>query len=168
MEKQDRLDWNDYFMSLAILTSLRSFDPNTKVGSVIINKNKKIVGLGYNGMPKIKDKDNDNIFPWSKEDKNPLNNKYLYIIHAELNSIINSNSYNLKNCSLYTTLFPCNECAKSIIQVGIKKIYYLNDKYKDTDSNIAARRMFDAADVEYTEFISTCKLITIKLKPRNS
>ena len=141
------ISWEQYFMGVALLSAKRSKDPATQVGACIVNEDKKIIGIGYNGFPNgISDSD----FPWGKTDENPLNNKYPYVVHAEPNAILNSTT-SLKGATLYVTLFPCNECTKLIIQSGIKHIVYLNNKYKDTDSIIASRRMLDAAGIDYKQ-----------------
>ena len=139
------ISWEQYFMGVALLSSKRSKDPATQVGACIVNEDKKIIGIGYNGFPTgISDDD----FPWGKTDPNPLNNKYPYVVHAEPNAILNSTS-NLKGATLYVTLFPCNECTKLIIQSGIKHVVYGCDKYHNEDSYEASRRMFDSAGVTY-------------------
>lgn len=143
-EKVSILDWNEYFMSLAHLSAKRSKDPNTQVGACVVNKDKKVVGLGYNGMPYGC---NDNEYPWDREGSYS-ETKYPYVVHAELNAILNSES-SLKNCSIYVSLFPCNECSKAIIQSGIRKVYYESDKYAETDSVVASKRMLESAGVEY-------------------
>ena len=143
-EKVSILDWNEYFMSLAHLSAKRSKDPNTQVGACVVNKDKKVVGLGYNGMPYGC---NDNEYPWGREGSYS-ETKYPYVVHAELNAILNSES-SLKNCSIYVSLFPCNECSKAIIQSGIRKVYYESDKYAETDSVVASKRMLESAGVEY-------------------
>jgi dCMP deaminase len=141
------ISWEQYFMGVALLSAKRSKDPSTQVGACIVNEDKKIIGIGYNGFP---NGISDNDFPWGKNDENPLNNKYPYVVHAEPNAILNSTS-SLKGSTLYVTLFPCNECTKLIIQSGIKHIVYLNNKYKDTDSIIASRKMLDAAGIDYKQ-----------------
>lgn len=143
-EKVSILDWNEYFMSLAHLSAKRSKDPNTQVGACVVNKDKKVVGLGYNGMPYGC---NDNEYPWDREGSYS-ETKYPYVVHAELNAILNSES-SLKNCSIYVSLFPCNECSKAIIQSGIRKVYYESDKYAETDSVVASKRMLESAGVEH-------------------
>lgn len=143
-EKVSILDWNEYFMSLAHLSAKRSKDPNTQVGACVVNKDKKVVGLGYNGMPYGC---NDNEYPWGREGSYS-ETKYPYVVHAELNAILNSES-SLKNCSIYVSLFPCNECSKAIIQSGIRKVYYESDKYAETDSVVASKRMLESAGVEH-------------------
>lgn len=139
------ISWDEYFMGVAALSAKRSKDPNTQVGACVVNEDKRIIGIGYNGFPMGC---RDDVFPWEKEDKNYLNTKYPYVVHAEPNAILNCTS-SLKNSTLYVTLFPCNECAKLIIQSGIKHVVYASDKYHDTEGYIASRRMFDAAHVTY-------------------
>lgn len=129
------LNWDEYFMAIALLSAnTRSKDPNTKVGACIVNPKKRIVGTGYNGMPKGK----DHAFSWEREGEET---KYKYVVHAELNAILNS-TQDLEGCILYATLFPCSECAKAIVQAGIWKVYYLSDKYNDTEDNKASKKIF--------------------------
>lgn len=142
--RQDYISWDEYFMGVALLSAKRSKDPNTQVGACIVNKNKKIVGIGYNGLPFGCD---DAVFPWDRSG-DFLNTKYPYVVHAEPNAILNSNSQT-QDCTLYVSLFPCNECAKLIIQSGIKEIVYMDDKYNGTESDIASKKMLDAANVTY-------------------
>ena len=142
-KRQGYLSWDEYFMGVALLSAQRSKDPNTQVGACIVNPRNKIVGVGYNGFPTGC---SDDEFPWEREGK-PLETKYPYICHAELNAVINKISADLYDCRLYVALFPCNECAKVIIQAGIKEVVYLSDKYQDTESVRAAKRMFAAAGV---------------------
>lgn len=139
-----QVTWDEYFMGVAILSSYRSKDPSTKVGACIVNNDKKIVGVGYNGFPTGCDED---LLPWAREGEY-LETKYPYVCHAELNAILNS-SGSVKGCRIYVALFPCNECAKAIIQSGISEVVYLQDKYKDTDSVIASKRLFDISGVVY-------------------
>jgi len=150
------ISWDDYFMGVALLSAKRSKDPRTKVGACIVNTDKRIVGVGYNGMPYGCD---DNEFPWGS-DGDDLDTKYLYVVHAELNAILNATE-NLKSCSIYVALFPCNECCKAIIQSGIKKIIYLSDKYYDTDSVIGGKKMLDAAGVIYEQLQTDVDDLTI-------
>ena len=145
-KRKDYISWDEYFMGIAILSGKRSKDPNTQVGACIVDENKKIVGIGYNGFPQGC---SDDEFPWTREGSF-TETKYPYVCHGELNAILNSTK-NLKNCTMYVALFPCNECAKAIIQSGIKKLIYLSDKYKDEPFTIAAKKMFDAAGVEYIQ-----------------
>lgn len=145
--KNKILTWDEYFMSLSHLSGKRSKDPSTQVGACIVNENKRIVGLGYNGMPYGC---NDDEYPWEREG-DFMNTKYAYVVHAELNAILSSTAP-LKNCSIYVSLFPCSECAKAIIQSGITEVVYESDKYADTDfdklSVKASKKMFESAGVK--------------------
>ena len=144
----NHISWDEYFMGVALLSAKRSKDPNTKVGACIVNTDKRIVGIGYNGLPIGC---SDNLFPWENGKDLPLlETKYPYVVHAEPNAILNSTS-SLKGATLYVSLFPCNECAKLIIQSGIKHIVFMDNKYEDTDTCKASRRMFDSAGVTYTK-----------------
>ena len=138
------ISWDQYFMGVSKLSALRSKDPSTKVGACIVSADNRIVGVGYNGMPYGTD---DEFAPWGRVG-GFLDTKYAYVVHAELNAILNSTK-ELKGCRLYVSLFPCHECAKAIIQSGIKEIIYEDDKYNGTDSDIASKRMLDAAGVKY-------------------
>ena len=140
------ISWEDYFMGLAHLSALRSKDPNTQVGACIIDNEKKVVSIGYNGMPRGCD---DNEFPWEREG-GFLDTKYAFVVHAELNAILNS-PRSVKDCTIYVSLFPCNECAKAIIQSGIRKIVYESDKYEGTEGNIASKKMLEEAGVELVQ-----------------
>lgn len=137
------ISWDQYFMGIAHLSSFRSKDPSTQVGACIVNANKRIVGIGYNGLPKGCE---DDVFPWEREGEF-LKTKYPYVVHAELNAILNS-TVRLDGCSIYVSLFPCNECAKAIIQSGISEIVYEDDKYHDTKETTASRKMLEAAGVQ--------------------
>lgn len=145
MKKNMHISWDEYFMGVALLSAKRSKDPSTQVGACVVNEDKRIIGIGYNGLPTGCD---DAVFPWGKEAEDPLNTKYPYVVHAEPNAILNCTS-SLKGATLYVTLFPCNECAKLIIQSGIKKIVYMSDKYRTQKSDIASRKMLDASGVKY-------------------
>jgi dCMP deaminase len=142
-KRTDYLSWDEYFMGVALLSAQRSKDPNTQVGACIVNPKNKIVGVGYNGFPTGC---SDDDLPWDREG-DFLDTKYPYICHAELNAVINKISADLYDCRLYVALFPCNECAKVIIQAGIKEVIYLSNKYADTDQVIASNKMFQAAGV---------------------
>lgn len=159
-KRDDYLSWNEFFMSIAILASARSKDPNTQVGACIVDENNRILSIGYNGAPNGY---NDDIFNWGR-DGSFTESKYAYVCHAEMNAILNyrGSRSDLKNSTLYVDLFPCNECAKLIVQSGIKHIYYLDDKYKDTDSNIVSRNIFDTCGVTY-EKLELDKEININL-----
>lgn len=146
-------------MGIALLSSMRSKDPSTQVGACIVNSEKRILSMGYNGMPRCC---SDDEFPWDKNE-NPLDSKYLYVCHAELNAILNCASGNVRGCTVYTTLFPCNECAKAIIQSGIAEVVYMSDKYADSDSVLASKRMFTTAGVKFREYNTSGKRLELKL-----
>ena len=150
MKALDYINWDDYFMGVAILSSKRSKDDSTKVGCCIVSKEKRIIGCGYNGMP---NGCNDDEMNWERTGDG-INNKYFYVVHAEANAIINSDRSQLKNASLYTTLFPCNECAKLIVQCGIKEVIYLSDKYCDLNSTIASKFILNKADINFRAYSS--------------
>lgn len=157
MKRQDYITWDQYFMGIAMLSAQRSKDNHTQVGACIVDEDNKILSVGYNGMPIGC---NDDEMPWDREGE-PLDTKYAYVCHAELNAILNYNGGALKGAHLYVTLFPCNECAKAIIQAGIKTIVYDCDKYADTPSVIASKRMLDAAGVRYYRYTRTGRRIDI-------
>jgi len=159
VKRQDYITWDEYFMGLAILSAERSKDPNTQVGACIVNGDNKIISVGYNGAPNGYDDDKD--MTWEREG-NFLETKYTYACHSELNAILNS-SVSVKDCKIYVTLFPCNECAKAIIQSGIKEVIYLSDKYDGTDMNIAAKKMLGTCGVKYTKYESKGKELKITL-----
>jgi dCMP deaminase len=149
MHRTDNLKWDEYFMGIAVLSALRSKDPSTQVGACIVDQNHKVVSIGYNGMPRGID---DEKISWDKGDG--LDSKYLYVCHAEFNAILNTRDGSaLNGCILYVTLFPCNECAKAIIQVGIKEIVFLDDKYHDHLESQASRRILDMAGVSYRKYV---------------
>ena len=142
MKSTNYISWDEYFMGVAVLSSYRSKDPSTKVGACIVNQNKRIIGIGYNGLPYGC---NDDEYPWEREG-DFLDTKYPYVVHAEPNAILNSTS-SLQGATLYVSLFPCNECMKLIIQSGIKEIVYLSDKYDGTPENIASKKMAKSANI---------------------
>ena len=147
-KRLDYLSWDQYFMGIALLSAQRSKDPNTQVGACIVDRRRRIVGIGYAGFPSGC---SDDDLPWAREGV-PLETKYPYVCHAELNAILNRNSADLVGCTVYTTLFPCNECAKAIVQAGLKEVVFLSDKYRDTDSDQAATTMFRMAGVQTRRF----------------
>ena len=159
-KRSDYITWDDYFMGISLLSAMRSKDPSTQVGACIVNKENKIVGIGYNGFPKGC---SDDELPWNREGNNELEKKYLFVVHAEQNAILNSTT-NLKNCRMYVALFPCNECCKLIIQSGIKEIIYLDDKYAETDSVKASKIMLNMAKVNYRKHIPKDKEMNISLE----
>ena len=139
--RKEYLNWDQYFMGVAKLSAMRSKDPSTQVGACIVSNDNRILSIGYNGTPNGFE---DEVFPWDREGE-PLDTKYLYVCHAEMNAIINyrGSRKELENAKVYVDLFPCNECAKIIIQSGIKEVIYLSDKYASQDSFIASKRLFD-------------------------
>ncbi len=147
-------------MGIALLSAQRSKDNNTQVGACIVNRENKILSLGYNGMP-IGCSDDE--MPWERESENPVDTKYMYVCHAELNAILNRSSGSLEGAKLYVTLFPCNECAKAIIQSGIREIVYMSDKYSDSASAIAAKKMFDMVGIKHRRYEATGRKLTIEL-----
>lgn len=159
MKRENYLSWDEYFMGVALLSAQRSKDPGTQVGACIVGQDNKILSMGYNGMP-IGCPDDE--MPWDR-DGDPLDTKYLFVCHAELNAILNHGRAGLEGAKVYTTLFPCNECAKAIIQSGIREVIYLQDKYADTDSVIASKRMFDMTGVTYRPFSFSGKSVTLEL-----
>jgi dCMP deaminase len=150
MKKENYLSWDSYFMSVALLSSFRSKDNKTQTGACIVDINKKIVGVGYNGLPKGLD-DNDERF-WNDDDTDLINSKHTYVVHAEQNAIHNKITQNIDNSTLYVTLFPCKECAKSIIQVGIKTVVFLDYKEHHEKQNEAVKLMFDNCKIKYNKF----------------
>jgi len=159
MKRENYITWDEYFMGLALLSAERSKDPNSQVGACIVNSENKIVSVGYNGAPIGYDDDKD--MTWEREGAF-LDTKYAYVCHSELNAILNSN-IPVKGCKLYVTLFPCNECAKVIIQSGIKEFVYLSDKYDGTEGNIAAKKMFDRCGIKYTKYEKKGKELKLTL-----
>lgn len=143
LKREDYLSWDEYFMGIAFLSGMRSKDPSTQVGACIIDEDKKIIGIGYNGFPMGS---SDDTMPWGREGEF-LETKYPYVVHAELNAILNSIK-SLKNSTIYVTHFPCNECAKAIVQSGIKKVVYFSDKHKDLETTKASKKILENANVE--------------------
>ena len=143
MKRTNYISWDEYFMGVALLAAQRSKDPNSQVGACIVSQDNIILSTGYNGFP---NGCSDDVFPWDREGEDT---KYPYVVHAELNAILNSGGRSLKGAKLYVALFPCNECAKAIIQSGIRDVIYLSDKYADTDSVRASKRMLTSAGVSF-------------------
>lgn len=148
MKRQDYITWEEYFMGIALLSAKRSKDPNTQVGACVINEKNIILSTGYNGMPKGC---SDDELPWDREGDFE-NTKYAYVCHAELNAILNSDGRSLADSTIYVTCFPCNECAKAIIQAGIKKVVYLEDKYPNADATKVSKKLFKMADINLEKF----------------
>lgn len=158
-KRTDYLSWDDYFMGISLLSAQRSKDPNTQVGACIV-KDKKIIGIGYNGFP-IGCSDDE--LPWARKADNPNDTKYPYVVHAEVNAVLNS-TRDLQSSTIYIALFPCNECAKVLIQSGVKEIVYLSDKYAETDSVIASKKMLDMAGVVYRQLKTGLKILEINFE----
>lgn len=148
MKREDYISWEQYFMAIAMVAAERSKDPSSQVGACIVDSEDKIVSTGYNGAPR--GYDDDKCMTWEREG-NFLDTKYAYVCHSELNAILNS-PHPVKDCRIYVTLFPCNECAKVIIQSGIKEVIYLSDKYEGTEGNIASKKMLDECGIKYRKY----------------
>ena len=148
MKREGYISWDEYFMGIAILSGERSKDPNTQVGACIVGSDNRILSVGYNGFP---NGCSDELFPWAREGSE-LETKYHFVAHSELNAILNYRGGSLEGSKLYVSLFPCNECAKAIIQAGIRTVIYDSDKYDGTPGNVASKKMFDAAGVEYIQY----------------
>lgn len=157
MKRENVLTWDDYFMGLAHLSAMRSKDPNTQVGAVIVSSEYRVVSIGYNGFP---NGCSDDVFPWNRKGEF-ADTKYPYVVHAELNAILNSKK-DLKGCSIYVSLFPCNECAKAIIQSGIARVVYESDKYSNTPGTIVSKKMLRSAGVELVQLPYSMKLTVEK------
>jgi dCMP deaminase len=157
-KRTDYISWHDYFMAMAFLTAQRSKDPNTQVGACIVDSEKRIVGLGYNGFPRGC---SDDHLPWARCNTNKLHNKYLYVCHAEVNAILNKGSADVKGASIYVALFPCENCAKMIIQAGIQEVVYMSDSYHNTDGCRASRIMLQCAKVKLRHYIPTMQTMVL-------
>ena len=159
MKRDDYISWDEYFMGISKLSGMRSKDPSTQVGACIVSEDNKMLSMGYNGFPMGC---SDDAFPWEREG-DTLHTKYAFVTHSELNAILNYRGGSLSGAKLYVSLFPCNECAKAIIQAGIRTVVYESDKYADTPSGIASRKMLDAAGVRYYQYQPTGREINLKL-----
>ena len=159
MKREDYITWDQYFMGIAMFSAERSKDPSTQVGACIVSADNKILSVGYNGMPC---NCSDDLFPWEREGS-ALETKYMFVCHAELNAILNYSGAALSGSRLYVTLFPCNECAKAIIQSGIKEVIYADNKYDGTDGVEASKKMLDAAGVKYRQYEHLGRNIEISL-----
>ena len=162
MKRQGYITWDEYFMGVAILTAQRSKDPNTQVGCCIVDKEQRILSTGYNGLPWGC---SDDEYPWEREGSDQNATKYPFVVHAELNAILNARGTNLTGAKLYVALFPCNECAKAIIQSGIAEVVYLSDKYAATPATLASRRMLSSAGVKLTPFTGRTDSIVLSFHP---
>ena len=162
MPKRDGyISWDEFFMGAALLCAKRSKDPNTQVGACIVNNENRILSVGYNGFPSGCD---DDVFPWERSADDSFDTKYLYVCHAELNAILNCRGRNLTNSRIYVALFPCNECAKAIIQSGIKEVIYLSDKYADTETTLASKKMLGSAGVKLRRFEPARESVTLSFR----
>lgn len=159
MKRRDYISWDEYFMGVSMLSGMRSKDPNTQVGACIVSEDNKILSMGYNGFPKGC---SDDDFPWER-DGDMEETKYAFVTHAELNAILNYRGGSLDNTKIYVSLFPCNECAKALIQAGIKTIVYDSDKYNGTPGNRISKKMLDAAGVRYYQYQRTGRNITLDM-----
>lgn len=158
-KRSDYISWDEYFMGVSKLSGMRSKDPNTQVGACIVGSDNRILSMGYNGFP---NGCSDELFPWAREG-DTLKTKYPFVTHSELNAILNYKGGSMEGSKLYVSLFPCNECAKAIIQSGIKTVVYADNKYDDSPSVQASKMMFDVAGVEYYQYQSSGKSVTIEL-----
>ena len=165
MKRTDYISWDEYFMGIAMLAAKRSKDPNTQVGACIVSQDNIIISTGYNGMPKGC---SDDEFPWDRKGENEAATKYPYVVHAELNAILNANGRDLRGSRIYVALFPCNECAKAIIQSGIREVVYLSDKYNDTMLNLVSKRMLQAGGVKFTQMHTALTELTLDFVPEEN
>ena len=159
-KRLDYINWDEYFMAVAKLAGMRSKDPNSQVGACIVSSDNKILSMGYNGFPLGC---SDDEFPWNREGEDPLKSKYFYVTHSELNAILNYRGGSLEGAKIYVSLFPCNECAKAIIQCGIRTVIYDDDKYEGTPMVTASRMMFKAAGVEVIHYKPSGKTLKIEV-----
>lgn len=164
MKREGYISWDEYFMGVALLTAQRSKDPNTQVGSCIVGQDNRILSTGYNGLP-MGCSDDD--YPWEREGSDSNHTKYPFVVHAELNAILNARGKNLTGAKLYVALFPCNECAKAIIQAGITEVIYLSDKYADTDATLASKRMLTSAGVKLTPYTGSVSSIVLRFSQQS-
>lgn len=150
-KRKGYISWDEYFMGVALLAAERSKDPSTQVGACIVDEDNRILSTGYNGFPQGC---SDEEFPWNR-DASRGETKYNFVVHAELNAILNARGKSLVNSRVFVSLFPCHECAKAIIQTGVKEVVYLSDKYNGTESDNASKRMLNAAGVKLTKLKPT-------------
>ncbi|MEE1071568.1 MAG: dCMP deaminase family protein [Cellulosilyticum sp.] len=167
MKRQEYISWDDYFMGIALLAAKRSKDPNTQVGACIVSgdapngfNHNTILSVGYNGLPIGC---SDDQFPWGR-DGDFLDTKYPFVVHAELNAILNARGKSLVGSKIYVALFPCNECCKAIIQSGIREVIYLSNKYADSDAVKASTKMFEAAGVKLTRLQTDTQKIELSFE----
>lgn len=158
-KRKDYINWDEYFMGIAALSALRSKDPNSQVGACIVSQENKILSVGYNGFPIGCSDEN---FPWGREG-DAINTKYPYVVHSELNAILNYRGGSLAGTKIYVTLFPCNECAKAIIQAGIKTVIYDCDKYEGTPMNLVSKELLKTAGVKIVKYQRTGRKVELEL-----
>ena len=161
MKREGYISWDEYFMAVALLAAERSKDPNTQVGACIVDADNRIVSTGYNGFPYGC---SDDEYPWSREGAEAADTKYGYVVHAELNAILNARGRNVAGTRLYVALFPCNECAKAIIQAGITEVVYLSDKYANTPTTLISKRMLRSAGVSLRQLLPEKESLTIDFR----
>lgn len=153
LERKDIVSLDSIFMSCARIMATRSKDPSTQVGACIVGTDNRMLTMGYNGTPKGW---KDSEFPWGKNyaDIAKEFEKYGSVVHAEANAIANYKGMtgDLKDATIYVTLFPCSNCAKLLVQFGVKKVIYYSDMYKDTEDNRVAKRIFEYCGIEYQQF----------------
>lgn len=162
-KRKDYIGWDEYFMAISKLSAMRSKDPSTQVGACIVSQDNRILSIGYNGAPNGFE---DDEFPWAREGEN-LYTKYPYVCHAEMNAVLNfrGSKKDLENAKVYVDLFPCNECAKILIQSGIKEVIYLSDKYSKSENTIASKKLFDRCGIKYHKInLQKERKIEIELK----
>ena len=160
VKRTDYISWDEYFMGVALLASMRSKDPSTQVGACIVGPDNIILSTGYNGFPRGC---SDDEFPWAREGAE-TETKYPFVVHAELNAILNAGGKSLRGARIYVALFPCNECAKSIIQAGISEVIYLSDKYANTPGTRMSKRMLNAAGVKLRQLQPSREELTLNFR----
>ena len=161
MKREGYISWDEYFMAVALLAAERSKDPNTQVGACIVDADNRIVSTGYNGFPYGC---SDDEYPWSREGEDAAETKYGYVVHAELNAILNARGRNVAGTRIYVALFPCNECAKAIIQAGISEVVYLSDKYANTPGTLISKRMLRSAGVTLRQLVPEKESLTLDFR----
>ena len=161
MKREGYISWDEYFMAVALLAAERSKDPNTQVGACIVDNENRIVSTGYNGFPYGC---SDDEYPWERDGEDATQTKYGYVVHAELNAILNARGRSVAGTRLYVALFPCNECAKSIIQSGITEVIYLSDKYANTPGTLISKRMLRSAGVKLRQLTPEKDTLTIDFR----
>ena len=159
-KRENYISWDEYFMGIALLSAKRSKDPSTQVGACIVSDDNKIMSVGYNGFPRGC---SDDEYPWERSGESSNDTKYPFVCHAELNAILNSGGHNLAGSRIYVALFPCNECAKAIIQAGIKTVIYDCDKYDGTPMNLVSKKLLKTAGVEVIKYNKSGRKVEFEL-----